>query len=314
MKFSSAILPILPSLVLADKTFDAMTVRTGTQFQYGSLSIKDGVVHVNDGNAGIQFHLKDDGTLYDDALKKYLVINDKDQLATADKGSTKFKLGSTYLELEDGSSFYACADNGKYVLGTKQCSAADGSPVALYVSGVKDADNKKPEAKTTVQIPGTTISTVAPSTTTIKRVAKTADITTTKEIKPTKVASVVQGFGLISIHSGSNVQNAAIKKVDSHAQVFLVGGSEGDDLKLTITTDGTLFDQNGRFVFVGENGDVGSVDPWGNQQPTKGFSIKDNRLAYQDSEGFFACPSGKDTYSLTVKGWDGCTGIALQIL
>ncbi|CAN3356573.1 hypothetical protein DICA3_C03994 [Diutina catenulata] len=310
------LLALLPAFVAADKTFGAMTVRTGTQFQFGQLSLHNGVVHVNDGAENLKLVLKNDGTLYDSNSKKYLVLNQRGELTAADKGSTKFKINDVYLQVEGANGYYVCPNNEKkYVVGTKECNG--GTNVAIYVDGVKDAGSKPAPATKTVTLkpPKTLITkTVHPITTTIKGVTKTVHPITTVTLKPTVVPAAKQ-FGLISIHSGSNVQNLGIKKVDSHVHVFSVGGSEGKDLFLTLSSDGTLFDQDGRGIFVGENGDVGNVDPWGKQRPTGGFSVKDGNLLYQGQNAFYACPSGPNgKYSLTVKGWNGCTGIALKTI
>lgn len=111
----------------------------------------------------------------------------------------------------------------------------------------------------------------------------------------------------------SPLQSQTIKKVDAHPHVFLVGGGDGADLKLTLNGDGSLSDQDGREVFVGTNGDFGNVSPWGSVPGTTGFSIKDGKLAYHDCENFFACPSGENQFSLAVSGWNGCTTIQLKV-
>ncbi|CAN3356326.1 hypothetical protein DICA3_D01926 [Diutina catenulata] len=309
------LLSMLPALALADKTFGAMTVRTGTQFQFGQLSLHDGLVYVNNGDANLKLILKDDGHLYDDNSKKFINLNDRGELSAGDEGSTKFKFDSVYLYVDDKSGYYVCPNNeNKFVLGTRECNGGTG--VAVYVSGIKDVEDKPDPATKTVTLhpPKTVITkTVHPITTYIHGVTKTVHPITTVTLKPTVIPAAKQ-FGLLSIHSGSEVQNQGIKKVDSHLQVFSVGGDEGKDLFLTLSDGGCLFDQDGRGVFIGENGDVGNVDPWGQQAPTGGFSVKDGKLYYQDKDGFFACPSGENKYSLTVKGWDGCTGIVLKTL
>lgn len=108
--------------------------------------------------------------------------------------------------------------------------------------------------------------------------------------------------------------NNPIKKVDSHLQVFSVGGDEGNDVSLTLKSDTTLVDQDGRGIYVnGDTGDFGNVDQWGSQEPSKGFAIKDNHLVYNDADNWKACPSGSDKYSLANNDCEGGTGIALDV-
>lgn len=311
MKFAY-FLSTLPALALAEKTFGALTVRSGSQFQYGALSVKDGLVHINDGQSNIEWVLKDDGSLWDANSKKYLVVNEKGELSTSDEPEKMFAVSENHLWYDAESGFYACPsdDGNKYILAKKECQ--DGTPLVVYVTGIKNVNEPTPEptvTKTLVPTPIELTTTLTPISI-IKGNKKTITLTTTKKIEPTAVAASKDNFGLVAIRSGSQFQNLAIKKT---SPVFQVGGSEGDDLTLTLSTDGALYDQDGRGVFVNENGDLGNVDPWGQQLATQGFLIKDGNLYYQDEQSFYACPGGENKFSLTVKGWDGCTGIQLKV-
>lgn len=127
--------------------------------------------------------------------------------------------------------------------------------------------------------------------------------------------AAADSFGLRAIASGSKVDNTPIYKVDSHPHVFSVAGNEGYEVSLTLASDGTMTDQSGRGIFVDPNtGEIGNVDPWGQQQKTSNFANNNGWLTYKGSDCFYACPSGDNKWSLTSKG--GCTGgtqIKLQI-
>ncbi|KAG7193759.1 uncharacterized protein KQ657_000450 [Scheffersomyces spartinae] len=128
-------------------------------------------------------------------------------------------------------------------------------------------------------------------------------------------SAAADSFGLRAKAAGSALDNTPIYKVDSHPHVFSVAGNEGVELSLTLYSDGTMTDQTGRGVYVDPNtGEVGNVDPFGQQANSKNFGINNGYLTYKGSEDFYACPSGPNKWSLTVKG--GCTGgtqIMLQV-
>ncbi|ODV81874.1 uncharacterized protein CANTADRAFT_43909, partial [Suhomyces tanzawaensis NRRL Y-17324] len=122
-------------------------------------------------------------------------------------------------------------------------------------------------------------------------------------------------FSIIAIHSGTQFQNAPIKKVPEHLHVFSVGGNDGSDLSLTLKQDGTLVDQDGRGIYVDPNtGEFGNVDPWGQEKPSSGFAITDGHLTYQGKDNWKACPSGDNKFSLANNDCTGGTGIALSVV
>jgi hypothetical protein len=282
-----------------------MTLRTGTIFQYALVYEQNGQLLVGSGEA-TEFILNDDKTLVDKKTGKYVTIGNGNFLYEADESIRKFVIQDDYylvLEIEPNQGFYACYQpDNTYGIKVEKCSAGD--PVALKVNGAKEADNYYPHRSTTL----TTKTTTPPP--------KEKPTEPPKE-KPAPPSKEEGSFGLIAIHSGSDVQNAAIKKVDSHLHVFSVGGNEGKDVSLTLKEDGSLVDQDGVGIFVDPNtGEFGDINPnsWGNEKPVTGFSIKDGHLLYQGKENWSACPSAPDKYSLANNDCVGGTGIVLKVV
>ncbi|CAN3373597.1 hypothetical protein DIURU_000595 [Diutina rugosa] len=302
MRLSIAALSAIASVVAADKLFGAIIIRSGSKFQYGSLDIAGDAVHVNDkdGDKIENFRLLEDGTLQDDATKKFIVIGDNGDVEVADEGKPGWSVDGDHLSYS-AHGFEACPTDGeKYFLHwsdnvADQCEGGTGLSIrALDVHDVasenKDDEGDKQDNNDNQQ-----------------------QQQQQKEDQNPPAFEQKDGFGLVAIHSGTDFQNQPIKKDDAHPHVFSVGGSAGRDLTLILKDDGTLVDQNGRGVFVGNNGDVGNVDPWGEQQATGGFSVKDGNLYFNNEQSFYACPGGPNSFSLTVKGWDGCTGLQLKV-
>ncbi|CUM67326.1 uncharacterized protein PRCAT00005019001 [Priceomyces carsonii] len=128
---------------------------------------------------------------------------------------------------------------------------------------------------------------------------------------PTKCDPI--SFAVKAVCSGSDLDNDSIKKVDAHPHVFTVGGDDGKNIILTLNKDCTLKDQDGRGIYLNpDTGDFGNVDPWGEQDPTKGFTIKNDYLYYNYKEGWRACPSAPNVYSLAKNDCIGGTDIRLQ--
>lgn len=122
-------------------------------------------------------------------------------------------------------------------------------------------------------------------------------------------------FHVVALRSGTKFENGAVKKVDAHPHVFSVGGDEGKDLILTLSPDGTMVDQDGRGVYYdGNTGELGNVDPWGQQQPSNGFAIKNEELFHDDKDAWKACPSGPSQYSLADNDCTGGTPIDLKVV
>ena len=300
MKYLSIL--ALISTALAAQSFSVVSIRSGSKFQYAGISADKGGLYVGSGFANVDLVLLNDGKLYNKATGKYVNV-ENNLLVESDEGKSKFTFDNNYLYSEDKKGFYACpADGDKYALGLSQCS--NGTPIALRLNGVKDIGDFDPSK----QSPQTTTTEVKPVQTTL--VTKTAE-------KQAPTDAPAGSFGLIAIHSGSQVQNAAIKKVDSHLHVFSVGGDEGKPVSLILKLDGTLVDQDGVGILIDSNtGEFGDINPnpWGTETPSTGFSIQDGKLAYQGKTDWKACPSAPNKFSLARTDCVGGTSIDLKVV
>lgn len=301
---------------LAAKSFGVITIHSGSIYQNSGLSVSGDSVGVGSGSF-LDLVLNDDGTLADKTSKKYLNAKDGSLVSLSSTAQKGFAISNTALTLDGTEPFVVCS--GKLADG-KACS--DGVSVRLRVVSEKDSDNYHPGSGTT------TSSTAAPTTLVTKTsaAASTTHLTKTSASASTTSATaslatdgtITPGkkFGVIAIHSGSDVQNAGIKQVADHPHVFSVGGTEGSDLTISFADDKTsLVDSNGRGVNVDSStGEVGSVAPFGRAPATTGFSISDQgHLTFDKSENFFACPSGNG-YSLTEKSCENGISIALRVV
>ncbi|CAK7913400.1 hypothetical protein CAAN1_20S01266 [[Candida] anglica] len=306
MQFSTTFsLMTMVAIATAAKSFGLVTIHSGSMFQYSGIigHDNDPLLYVGSSNGAKtgNFVLNDDGTLSDWNNKK-IGINSAGVAGEVGNGiseSKDFGVSDGHLTFGGKEIFVACPseDQKSYVLSVKQCDKGTG--VSLKVM---DSTDVKP-TKTSTPPPATTHTTI-----TTKGPAQEA---------PTPAAPVGGEchFGVVTIRSGSEFQYQAIKKVDSHPHVFSVGGSEGSDISFTLLKDGSLKDQTGRGVNVdASTGEVGNVDPWGQEQPSKTFSVKDGHLVFNDKDGFYACPSGDNKFSLSVKECTGGTGIALHVV
>lgn len=295
---------------LAAKSLGVVSLRSGSKYQFAGLFEDDKSILVSGGGTEAKLVLNDDGTLGETSSNKYLTVGDKGAIVLSSKPQKGFSVDGQYLEYDGKQEFAVCPDN-KLSFGEDICSGSLG--ISLRVMSQKDAPEFKPGSSET------------PSTTTCTTKAAATTTTKTEPTKPAEpkapsaqtAANVEPGkkFGIIAIASGSQVQNAAIKQVDSHPHVFSVGGNEGNDLTLSFQDDKTsLVDSNGRGVNLDSNtGEVGSVAPFGRAPATTGFSIADGELTFDNSKDFYACPSGNG-YSLSHKECVGGTGIGLKVI
>lgn len=121
-------------------------------------------------------------------------------------------------------------------------------------------------------------------------------------------------FGLEASAPDTKVDGYHIFKVDSHPHVFSVGGNEGYTVLLRIRKDRSIVDGSDRGIYINpDTGEFGNVDPWGEQDPTKGFAKRNGYLVYKDSDQWYACPSGPEKYSLANKKCIGGTSIKLKV-
>lgn len=281
----------LVAIAQAAKEFGLVTIHSGSQLQYQSVLTKDNDPTLYVGSGGDErFTLNDDGSFVGSDGKKFGftdagVATEEGNGITA---STSFGLDSESLTYDGKQIYRACPNANKdgYVISIKDCT--DGLGVVLRAVDIKDVESKEEPKE---EEP--------------------------KEEEPKKEAPSDQpsNFGLITIHSGSNVHLAGVKKVDSHPHVFSVGGDEGKDLTLSFNSDGSLHDQDGRGVYVDPNtGEIGNVDPWGQQSASTGFSVENDDLEFQGNAGFWACPSGGNKLSLSRNECTGGTSVALHVV
>lgn len=296
----------LVSIASAAKSFGLLTIRSGSNLQYNSVVSSGNDFVASGASDGPTFILNDDGSLVDSDNKKYITISDK-KFSTTDKADKQFSISENTNLAYKGSTSFAVASDLKITVG-------DGTSVVLYLAAQKDVSNLYPGAASSSKSAAPTSTSKAAATTT--KAATTVTTSTAKaSAKPTEAAAPKGEFGVIAIASGTKFQNAAIKKVDSHPHVFSVAGNEGKDLELTLKSDGTLVDQDGRGVNLDSNaGELGSVAPFGREAPTKGFSIADGHLVHDGNHNWFVVPSGDDKYSLSNKNSIGATGIVLHVV
>lgn len=274
----------LAAVASAAKTFSMITIRSGSKLQFASVSNHDDKILLGADGDSLVVILNDDGTLVDAHNGKQIFANDKKLIVEGSQKDAKFGIGDRdYLTYDGKESFVACPTDGDDYQLALDGGCSDSQGVALLVQGVKDI--------------GTTTTT-----------------TTTPTPEPTPPADSKKDFGLVAIRSGTKFQHNPIKKVESHPHVFSVGGTEGEDLKLTLKDDGTLVDQNGRGIMVRPSGEFGDVSPWGDEAPTQGFAIQDCNLVLNGKQDWKACPSGDNQFSLAVNDCTGGTGIALLVV
>lgn len=292
---------------LAAKSFGVITIHSGSQYQNAGLSLSGSEVAVGSGKY-LELVLNDDGSLADKVSGKYLNVKDGEKVSLTSTAQKGFSISSSALTYDGHQLFEVCSSKLAY---GDACS--DGVGVALRVVSEESSDNYYPGSSSASSSATSTSTTSTNTPTTL--VTKTASTTTAAT---STAAGVTAGkkFGVIAIHSGSDVQNAGIKQVPEHPHVFSVGGTDGSDLYLSFQDDKTsLVDGNGRGVNVDSNtGEIGSVAPFGRAPATTGFSIsEDGDLSFDESEGFYACPSGK-AYSLSNKSCEGGISIALKVI
>lgn len=273
------------SIAAATSHFGLMSIRSGSPYHYRSVNAGGDMLTLN--GEGLNFNLYDDGTLQVQYTDKWIYV-DKDNyyaISSSDYPAKGFGIKDGFLTYND-KSFNVCPDGSMYPLSTKSCS--NGSPVALKV-----LDEKVDPTKSEPPKPEPT------------------------KTKPTPVPAADKKiqFGVVSVRSGTKFQYAPIKKVQSHLHVFSVGGTEGADVCLTLLTDGSLVDQDNLAIFHDPNtGELGNVNPFGTEQPTKGFAIKDGHLVLDGHDNWKACPSGTNKFSLANNDCTGGTGIVLHVV
>lgn len=125
----------------------------------------------------------------------------------------------------------------------------------------------------------------------------------------------VRRFALNAKVDGHPLNDAQIKKVDSHPHVFSVGGDEGQWELLTLNLDDAhLIDSSDTAIhIIPETGEFGNIGSWG-QDPSGPFDIVNDDLCYQGNCDWEACPTPDGRYSLihSSGNCDGSTQIKLR--
>lgn len=292
---------------LAAKSFGVITIHSGSIYQNSGLTVSGDSVGVGSGTF-LDLVLNDDGSLADKESKKYLNVKENSEVSLTSTSQKGFAIKNSALTFDGTEPFVVCS--AKLAEGN---ACSDSVGVRLRVVSEKDADNYYPSSDST--------STAPHSTTLVTKTATAAAATTTTAAAAASLATdgtITPGkkFGLIAIHSGSEVQNSGVMQVSEHPHVFSVGGSQGSDLTISFEDDKTsLVDSNGRGVNVDSStGEVGSVAPFGRAPATTGFSISsEGHLTFDHSEDFYACPSGNG-FSLSDKSCEGGISIALRVV
>lgn len=288
----------LAAVASAAKTFSLVTIRSGSNLQYASVYNKDDKVYLGSGDS-ISFVLNDDGSLTDKKTGKQVSASNK-LIVEGTQKDTKFGISNEHLTYGGKEVFVACHGAGNTYQLALDGGCSNSVGVALSVQGLQDSGSK----------PTTVTTSTKPKPTAKPTTAAPPKATN----QPAPPAASKKDFGLVAIRSGTKFQHNAIKKVASHPHVFSVGGTEGEDLKLTLNADGTLVDQNGRGIIIRPSGEFGDVSPWGDEASTKGFAIKDSNLVLNGKQDWKACPSGENKFSLAVNDCTGGTGIALLVV
>lgn len=118
------------------------------------------------------------------------------------------------------------------------------------------------------------------------------------------VAADSEEFGLLSIRSGSDLQYLSV--YSDNGALKLGGGS--NSLSATVTDDGKLKFDDGKYAVVSDDG---SLKEGSESDATTGFSIKNSYLNYKTSSGFYAVKDGS-SYIFSSKQSSDATGIAIR--
>lgn len=116
-------------------------------------------------------------------------------------------------------------------------------------------------------------------------------------------ALAAQGFGVVTIRSGSEYQYQGLTVSDSKVVV----GNSGKQIAFVLNDDGSLGDSNSnKYLNINDGNFVLS------SSPQKGFAIKDSHLVYNSGDSFIVCPSDK-TVEFNGK-CNGGLGVALRVV
>ncbi|CAI4046089.1 hypothetical protein SUVZ_11G1210 [Saccharomyces uvarum] len=111
-------------------------------------------------------------------------------------------------------------------------------------------------------------------------------------------------FGLLSIRSGSDLQYLSVYSDNGTLKL----GSGSNSLGATVTDDGKLKFDDGKYAVVNDDG---SFKEGSESDAATGFSIKDTHLNFKTSSGFYAVKDDS-SYIFSSKQSSDATGIAIR--
>ncbi|CCC67333.1 hypothetical protein NCAS_0A07750 [Naumovozyma castellii] len=114
-----------------------------------------------------------------------------------------------------------------------------------------------------------------------------------------------ESFGMITIHSGTNLQYAHVYADNGN----LLVGNSGDFFTATVTDAGKLKLSDDKYAIAQDDG---TFKEGSETDGSTGFAVSKGRLTYKNSDGFFAYPIDASSYTLSIKSSDSATGIAVS--
>lgn len=298
---------LLLKIGLAAQEFALIVIRAGSSFQYNSIFADQDALMIGQKN-GLRLRLNDDGTLSSVDRTQNVYLNEKNELVLGAKTTGGFVINNGYL-INSIRGLYACArKDNKLALGI---DCENGMSVALKIMDLNKVNSELPP-----KIGKITDNVAAKKNLSIQDNIPPLFI----ETPPSNVNEYYSQpgetvkFGVIVLRPNSQFQYSNLNKVALQPYHFMVGGYEGLAILFTLKPDGTLVDQYDVEVFVNpESGEVGSVDTFGKNKATKGFSIYNSRLMFDLQQVWKACPSGKH-FTLGAKDCMGGTNIGLRVV
>ncbi|CAN3355057.1 hypothetical protein DICA3_B07514 [Diutina catenulata] len=120
-------------------------------------------------------------------------------------------------------------------------------------------------------------------------------------------------FGLRTESNDRRVDNVPVWKVsDPHA--YRLGGKRGSYQRFTWHENDTIQDYSELGIYVDpESYEFTNVDPWGLQQPTPNFSIRDGYLCLKGNCNWLACPLGSGNWTVTSSESNCEGGVAVKM-
>lgn len=307
---------------LAAQGFGVVTIRSGSEYQYQSLTLSGDKVIIGSSGQQIDFVLNDDTTLADSKSDKYLnIVNTEFVLSSTPQEG--FAIQDEQLVYDSKDTFLVCPSDS--IVGFAS-TCEGGLGISLRVINPTTVAECKPghSSSTSTESTSSAVTSHSKSHHTTLTTSCTSSVSTSSKTEETSSATssaasdIIPGktFTLVAIHSGSEFQYVPIKNVPSHPHVFSVGGDEGSNLVVSFQDDKTsLVDLTGRGVnWDSKTGELGLVAPFGRQAATTGFSIVDGDLALDGKQEWKACPSGTDRWSLATNDCTGGTAIALKVI